>query len=153
MITKPFCKIYKIYRDSYKSLQLFILALSLVIYLILRNRLNPEIIESSYVDVLNGFGVMTAFFILALDKIDVEKIKKKLTDEVKLKKHYSIAMSKKLLNTIFSLMISMFFILCSLYILLIVGVKLLFPLILLCLFIFIGFIFLICIWHWTDSLD
>lgn len=153
MILKSCKKIFNIYHDSYRLIQVSIFILAFLSNYFLMKHIEKSVIEDNYAEVLNGFGVMTAFFILALDKIDISVIKKKMNIKVGIGRQDEILMSKKLINTIFSLMVSMFFVLGLLYILLIFGEKSFFLLIYLCFLIFFGFIFLISIWHWIDSND
>lgn len=139
------------YKDSYISLQIGILCTTSTLYFLFEKLIDVRVIDNNFIDILNGFGVMTAFFILAIDKIDFKVLKDKLNYEIKIGRNDKILMSNKMINTIFSLMISMFLLLGYLYIAVIFGRKSLFPLMLLCVMLFIGFVFLICIWHWTEK--
>lgn len=152
MFRKSILKLFYIFRDCYKSIHIGLLVVSLAIYSALVNGFNLGVTLESYVDILNGLGVMTAFFILVVDKIDNETIREQLNIKIPIgSKGDTILMSKKLINTIFSLTMTMFAVLGLSYIFLLFNLKSVYLLILLSLYIFGGFVFLLTIWHWVDS--
>lgn len=103
---------------------------------------------NDFVEILNGFGVLTAFYILALDKVDFSYIKSKLKTNRKVflgKK--PISFGSKIINTVFSATVSMFILLGLNYLILLFGIKSLLLLVALGYYLFSGFFLVLILWH------
>ncbi|QIK57778.1 hypothetical protein G7059_07970 [Erysipelothrix sp. HDW6A] len=143
-----FIKMYKLYRSSYFSVHIFLILLSFALYFFIR-KYNVLNVDQVFTEVLNGMGILTSFFILVIDKINVKSLGDRYPNRIRCGfiKKYSISEGIKLMNTIFSLTISMFAILGTNYILLLFGVKNVVLLTCLIVYIFVSFIIAISIWH------
>ncbi|MDE8082136.1 hypothetical protein PT105_05750 [Erysipelothrix rhusiopathiae] len=143
-----FSKMCRLYTKSYLSVHTFLIALTTGIYLLI-NKNGGIDIDQIYIEMLNGMGILTSFFILVIDKINIRSLGKRYPDIVKagLFKKYEINEGTKLMNTLFSLTISMFLILGLSYILLLFKIKSFYLLIMLIVYIFVSFVITISIWH------
>lgn len=143
-----FSKMYRLYKTSYFSVHFFLVSASLVLFF-LTDKLSVIEIESIYTEILNGMGILTSFFILVIDKINIQSLGVRYPQKTTcgLTKSHTINEGTKLMNTLFSLTISMFLILGLSYILLLFRINSVFLLILLIVYIFVSFIIAISIWH------
>lgn len=148
-IVKAFVsKICRLYTKSYLSVHLFLILLSTGIYLLVNENGGADF-QLIYIEMLNGMGILTSFFILVIDKINIRSLSNRYPKIVStgIINKFEINEGTKLMNTLFSLTTSMFIILGLSYILLLFKVKSLFLLILLIVYIFVSFIIAISIWH------
>jgi hypothetical protein len=105
-------------------------------------------ISDNYVGLLNGMGVLMSFFILVIDKMNLNTLNSKYGNLVNIPfKKNRIKQGSKALNLIFSITFSMFSLLGLQYIILFFDLKIIILLILLILNIFSGFIIVLVLWH------
>lgn len=131
-----------------------IIVISLIFNHLVSIYIDFDSISKNYVTLLNGMGVLTSFFILSIDKVNLVNLNSRF------KKMENIAFSKKeirqgtkALNLIFSLTFSMFILLGMQYILLFLNKISLLLLIMLIVYIFAGFIIILGIWHGLELIE
>lgn len=141
-------KIFKLYWHSFISVHIVIILVSAIVYCIYRSNSDSLTIENNYIALLNGMGVLTSFFILVIDKINLQALNEfyRSRENVPFAKR-EITQGAKAINLVFSMTFSMFLLLGSQYILLFFDIKILQLLILLVLYVFGGFIVVLGIWH------
>ncbi|KAF0226168.1 MAG: hypothetical protein FD179_999 [Erysipelotrichaceae bacterium] len=147
-------KFFRIYWTSYILVHIFLFATSYFISSLILTNANPEVISENHIVLLNGMGVMTSFFILVIDKLNLARLKTMYTkiEKVPLVKR-EITQGVRMLNFIFSITFSMFILLGTQYIMLLFGEKSMFFLSALMLYVFIGFIVVLGVWHGLEILD
>lgn len=145
-------KIFKLYYNSFLNVHFAIILFSFLIDYIVKNYVDSTIVSTNYVSLLNGMGVLTSFFILVIDKMDLGKLNIRFNnlENIPFTKK-QIRQGSKALNLIFSITFSMFVLLAIQYILLFFNVLFLILLILLIVNIFTGFIIVLVLWHTIEG--
>lgn len=130
------------------STHLVVFLVASIIFLAFTFIYEVHINESNFITLLNGMGFMTSFFILVIDKINLKRLRASYSKNVSTDfKRREITQGNKMLNTIFSMTLSMFFLLGAQYLLLFFGITQLFLLVLLVMYVFGSFILILMVWH------
>lgn len=144
-------KVFKLFWYSYLSAHVITAFISVIVY-ILATVKNTTMNESEFLSILNTSGILSAFFILALDKVDFEKIlnryRKNVTVGLPTKAHtVEITEGNKLMNTMFSFFIVTMLLICVQYICYLFDIISRFLLIYSIMYMTIGFIIVIGVWQ------
>lgn len=155
---KPFLNILKkfirIYLTSYILVHILIFVSAHLISFLISKYSSTEVINLNHVVLLNGMGVMTSFFILVIDKLSLTKLKILFTEREKvLLSKREITQGLRMINLIFSITFSMFILLGTQYILLLFDIKYMFLLAALMLYVFVGFVVVLGVWHGLEILE
>ena len=142
-------KIFRIIRFSYKGIHVFLLILSLIFYALyyyFGSYMDPD----SYLGILNSIGILSTFFLLAIEKIDYQGLRNDYKSEVKFGRD-SFSEGQILVNTFFSMLIVEVLLLGLQYILFIFNFQTQYFLFLSILYMISGFIIVVGTWHGRES--
>lgn len=145
-------------RQSFYKFQACIIIFACVITGIIHVKDLEQIVFDNYSGLINGMGVMTAFFILAIDKVNIEKLKKTYVGYAEVPtfkrgKKVQILFAEKIINTVITLLNNTFVVLGLSYTALIFFPQTIFAtfiIVLLNFNIICGFLFIVSIWHSVD---
>lgn len=147
------------YKNGYKEYHLSIIVISFLIRLIIFLKSSSSIEIDNYINILNSIGLLTGFFFVSIDKIDFKYIDKNYKEEVKIfsvlnlirGKEVTVPESTAIKSTIFSIIISIFLLICLQYILILFNTFYTLLLIITVLYILWGFIYSIVLWEFFTA--
>ena len=121
MVLKFVKKIFSIIYHSYLSAHFVVIICSVILSMMYFSE-KRDISNSDYLGILNTSGLLSAFFILALDKIEFKRIKQgfQKMEPVGLSlfgKRTEITQGNKMTNTMFSFFVNSMLLICTQYIL------------------------------------
>lgn len=102
-------KMAKMYKTSYWGNHVVVITISIMICLVfylgyLPNITSDELIllSSRYIEILNATGILSTFFVLALDKVNFRKILEHGKKMVDVSKTHRVTEGSKITNTLFT---------------------------------------------------
>lgn len=142
-------KIFRLVNFSYKGIHLFLVIVSAILYCVF-NYLGKWISSDEYLGILNSIGILSTFFLLAIEKIDYRALRSEYKKEVKFGRKV-FSEGQVLVNTIFSILIVEVVLLGIQYLLFIFKYFNVALLILSLLYMISGFIVVVGTWHGRES--
>ena len=136
----------RMYFNSRKRLHLFMVVTAVILFGAINVfclTINPYHIETT----LNGVAIISAFFLLTLSNMNFVYLNENFTKAIKVSRRKEIPESVHIRSTIFSLAISSIFLTAVCFMLNLFGIDILFPLIWLILYLFIGIIYTLILWN------
>lgn len=151
MRTRTIAKsLYKIFINSNKDLHLFNFCVAVIAYcaicyfgVIIR----VEQMETT----LNGVAIISAFFLLTLSNMDFAYLNENFTKNIKISRNKEIPESTHIRASIFSLAISTITLVAVCFVLNLIEVNILFFIIWLLLYLFVGIIYTLILWNFFAS--
>lgn len=141
---------HKIYSNSKKNIHLIILLFAGVINgMFVAKKIS--ISDDDKLSILTGISLLASLFLLAVEKIDFQKINNTFTNLVKISKNKETPESVVIRNTVFSLSLTTFLLIGICFMLKIFNIEYVYLLILVICYLFFGIIYTIILWNYTLS--
>ncbi|MFV0550504.1 MAG: hypothetical protein ACK5L6_01095 [Anaerorhabdus sp.] len=150
LIWKFFLKIGKQIYNSYREVHYICFILASIIFGIYFLLKIEKSNQFDYLNILNTIGILSTFLVLALDKIDFFELTTRFKRRVKSGNGIEISQGDKMTNTFFSLLIVEVLLLGLQYILYIFNIELVFFLFLSIVYMIVGFILIVGVWHGSE---
>jgi len=124
IIIKTVKRIFLMYYASFLQVHIFIMAISYLTFKFINQFADSSNIDQNFVIFLNGMGVMATFFIMAIEKVNLNKLTSsysKMTNLFLTKS--SISQGRRFFNLIYSITFSSFILLLLQYLLIFLDIK------------------------------